>query len=92
MRQYLRGLVSFREGENGIGLRLIRSGHILLDPGDSTREARTFAGQLHLGGSALATRAQEARTAGSPRTWLLTACSMTVNRSLKSAAKYAESK
>ncbi|WP_143664447.1 helix-turn-helix domain-containing protein, partial [Streptomyces sp. NRRL B-24572] len=54
MRQYFRGLVYFREGEYGIGLRLVGSGHRLLGPGDSTREALTVAGQLHLGGSVLA--------------------------------------
>ncbi|MFC7928723.1 helix-turn-helix domain-containing protein [Streptomyces cinereoruber] len=63
MRQYFRGLVYFREGEYGIGLRLIRSGHALLDLGDSTRAALTVAGQLHLGGSVLAARAEDASTA-----------------------------
>ncbi|MFJ4907601.1 hypothetical protein ACIQCR_04750 [Streptomyces sp. NPDC093249] len=58
------GPAYFHEGEYGIGLRLIRSGHILLDPGDSTREALIFAGQLRLGGSALAARAQEAPRPG----------------------------
>ncbi|WP_405929969.1 helix-turn-helix transcriptional regulator [Streptomyces griseus] len=57
MRQYFRGLVYFREGEYSIGLRLVRSGHSLLDPGESSRAALTVAGQLHLGGSVLAARA-----------------------------------
>ncbi|MGQ4441256.1 transcriptional regulator, partial [Streptomyces violaceoruber] len=63
MRQYFRGLVYFREGEYGIGLRLVGSGHRLLDPGDSTREALTVAGQLHLGGCVLAARAEDASAA-----------------------------
>ncbi|MFI8769211.1 helix-turn-helix domain-containing protein [Streptomyces sp. NPDC053792] len=63
MRQYFRGLVYFREGEYGIGLRLVHSGHRLLGPGDSTREALTVAGQLHLGGSVLAARAEDASAA-----------------------------
>lgn len=57
MRQYFRGLIRFREGEYGIGLRLVRSGHSLLNPGDSAREVLTVAGQLHLGGSVVAERA-----------------------------------
>ncbi|MFJ7192447.1 helix-turn-helix domain-containing protein [Streptomyces bacillaris] len=63
MRQYFRGLVYFREGEYGIGLRLVGSGHRLLGPGDGTREALTVAGQLHLGGSVLAARAEDASAA-----------------------------
>ncbi|WP_258875575.1 helix-turn-helix domain-containing protein [Streptomyces sp. IB2014 011-12] len=60
MRQYFRGLVYFREGEYGIGLRLVRSGHGLLGADGSSRAALTVAGQLHLGGSVLAARAGEA--------------------------------
>lgn len=63
MRQYFRGLVYFRGGEYSIGLRLIRSGHSLLDPGESSRAALTVAGQLHLGGSVLAARADQANLA-----------------------------
>ncbi|NEB88935.1 helix-turn-helix transcriptional regulator [Streptomyces anulatus] len=63
MRQYFRGLVYFREGEYSIGLRLIRSGHSLLAPGESARPALTVAGQLHLGGAVLAARAEEGNLA-----------------------------
>ncbi|MEV3898107.1 helix-turn-helix domain-containing protein [Streptomyces anulatus] len=63
MRQYFRGLVYFREGEYSIGLRLIRSGHSLLDPGESARTALTIAGQLHLGGAVLAARAEKGNLA-----------------------------
>ncbi|MFB7454029.1 helix-turn-helix domain-containing protein [Streptomyces sp. NPDC056194] len=63
IRQYFRGLVYFREGEYAIGLRLIRSGHAFLDAADTSREALTVAGQLHLGGSVLAARAEDASAA-----------------------------
>ncbi|MFB7481951.1 helix-turn-helix domain-containing protein [Streptomyces anulatus] len=63
MRQYFRGLVYFREGEYSTGLRLVRSGHSLLDQGESDRAALTVAGQLHLGGSVLAARAEKANLA-----------------------------
>ncbi|GHF77943.1 helix-turn-helix domain-containing protein [Streptomyces filamentosus] len=63
VRQYFRGLVYFREGEYTIGLRLIRSGHAFLDPSVESREALTVAGQLHLGGSVLAARAEDESTA-----------------------------
>ncbi|AWI32969.1 helix-turn-helix domain-containing protein [Streptomyces tirandamycinicus] len=57
VRQYMRALVYFREGEYVIGQRLIRSGHSLLDPADQGREALAVAGQLHLGASVIAARA-----------------------------------
>ncbi|GHG13610.1 helix-turn-helix domain-containing protein [Streptomyces filamentosus] len=63
MRQYFRALVYFREGEYTIGLRLIRSGHSFLDAADASREALAVAGQLHLGGSVLAARAEDASAA-----------------------------
>ncbi|MFJ6014439.1 helix-turn-helix domain-containing protein [Streptomyces sp. NPDC092952] len=63
MRQYFRSLVYFREGEYTIGLRLVRSGHSVLDPADQSRKALTVAGQLHLGGSVLAARAEYGGTA-----------------------------
>ncbi|RST24608.1 XRE family transcriptional regulator [Streptomyces sp. WAC04770] len=63
MRQYFRGLVYFREGEYGTGLRLVRSGHSLLGAYGSSRTALTVAGQLHLGGSVLAARAEKANLA-----------------------------
>ncbi|MEU2146068.1 MULTISPECIES: helix-turn-helix domain-containing protein [Streptomyces albovinaceus subgroup] len=63
MRQYFRGLVYFREGEYSIGLRLVRSGHSLLGSDGSSRTALTVAGQLHLGGSVLAARAEKANLA-----------------------------
>lgn len=63
MRQYFRGLVYFREGEYSIGLRLVRSGHGLLGTDGSSRAALTVAGQLHLGGSVLAARAEKTNLA-----------------------------
>ncbi len=50
-------------GKYSIGLRLARSGHSLLDQGEPDRAALTVAGQLHLGGSVLAARAETANLA-----------------------------
>lgn len=59
VRQYMRALVYFREGEYRIGRRLIDSGHDLLGYADDTREALAVTGQLHLGASVLAARAAD---------------------------------
>lgn len=59
VRQYMRALVYFREGEYAIGRRLIGSGHGILGQAGSTREALAVAGQLHLGASVLAARAYD---------------------------------
>ncbi|MER7851433.1 helix-turn-helix transcriptional regulator [Streptomyces bacillaris] len=69
MRQYFRGLVYFRGGEYNIGLRLIRSGHSMLDPGESSRAALTVVGQLHLGSSVLAARAEQTSLAADHIAW-----------------------
>lgn len=59
VRQYMRALVYFREGEHTIGLRLIASGHTLLGQTDETTESLAVAGQLHLGATVIAARAQD---------------------------------
>lgn len=58
VRQYMRALVYFREGEYGIGKRLIASGHTVVGEADKTREALAVAGQLHLGASVISARAR----------------------------------
>jgi len=60
VRQYMRALVYFREGEYSIGRRLIGSGHGILGQAGETREALAVAGQLHLGASVIAARADDA--------------------------------
>jgi transcriptional regulator with XRE-family HTH domain len=60
VRQYMRALVYFREGEYTIGKRLVGSGHSLIERAPETRESLAVAGQLHLGTTVLATRAQDA--------------------------------
>ncbi|MEO3972753.1 helix-turn-helix transcriptional regulator [Streptomyces sp. CAU 1734] len=57
LRQYKRGLLH-KGGSHGIGLLLIADGHRLL-AGETSREALVVAGQLHLGASALAARAED---------------------------------
>ncbi|GAA3967511.1 helix-turn-helix transcriptional regulator [Streptomyces marokkonensis] len=57
VRQYMRALVYYREGEYTIGQRLIASGHSLVDQADTTRESLAVAGQLHLGASVICARA-----------------------------------
>ncbi|MFE2469690.1 helix-turn-helix domain-containing protein [Streptomyces mirabilis] len=64
VRQYMRALVYFREGEYRIGQRLITSGHTVVGQAGETREALAVAGQLHLGGSVIAARAKDATGAG----------------------------
>lgn len=64
VRQYMRALTYFREGEHTIGLRLIDAGHQALSRADGAeREARNtlaVCGQLHLGASVIAARAHDA--------------------------------
>lgn len=58
VRQYMRALVYFREGDNGIGLRLVSSGHGILEQAEPGRETTAVNGQLHLGASVIAARAR----------------------------------
>ncbi|UXY33035.1 helix-turn-helix domain-containing protein [Streptomyces sp. HUAS TT20] len=60
VRQYMRALVYFREGEYQIGQRLVASGHSVVGQADDTREAMAVAGQLHLGASVISARAEDA--------------------------------
>jgi transcriptional regulator with XRE-family HTH domain len=62
VRQYMRALVYFREGEYGIGQRLITSGHTTVAQAEQTREACAVTGQLHLGASVIAARARQTST------------------------------
>lgn len=62
VRQYMRALVYFREGEHTIGLRLIAAGHRILDQADGGVEAQAVRGQLHLGATVIGARAQEEDT------------------------------
>lgn len=62
VRQYMRALVYFREGEYTIGQRLIASGHATVAQAGQTREAHAVAGQLHLGASVIAARAWQIST------------------------------
>jgi transcriptional regulator with XRE-family HTH domain len=59
IRQYMRALVYFREGEYRIGQRLIASGHNVIGQTEETREALAVAGQLHLGASVISARAHD---------------------------------
>lgn len=59
VRQCMRALVYFREGEYTIGQRLVASGHGIVGQAEPTREALAVAGQLHLGGSVIAARAAD---------------------------------
>ncbi|RFU86076.1 XRE family transcriptional regulator [Streptomyces triticagri] len=56
VRQYMRALVYFREGEYTIGQRLIASGRRAVSQAEQNREACAVAGQLHLGASVIAAR------------------------------------
>ncbi|MFB6853620.1 helix-turn-helix domain-containing protein [Streptomyces sp. NPDC056341] len=60
VRQYMRGLVYFREGEHTIGLRLVAAGHLVLGQADESTESLAVAGQLHLGATVIAARARDA--------------------------------
>jgi transcriptional regulator with XRE-family HTH domain len=62
VRQYMRALVYFREGEYTIGQRLITSGHGIVGNAEPTREALAVTGQLHLGASVIAARARQTST------------------------------
>ncbi|GGK63636.1 helix-turn-helix domain-containing protein [Streptomyces flaveus] len=57
VRQYMRALVYFREGEYRIGQRLVASGHGVVGQAEETREALAVAGQLYLGASVISARA-----------------------------------
>lgn len=59
VRQYMRALVYFREGEYTIGQRLVASGHSIVGHAKETRESLAVTGQLHLGGSVIAARADD---------------------------------
>lgn len=59
VRQYMRALVYFREGEYTIGQRLVAAGHGIVGQADQTRESLAVTGQLHLGGSVIAARADD---------------------------------
>jgi len=59
VRQYMRALVYFREGEYTIGQRLVASGHSIVGQAEQTREALAVAGQLHLGASVICARADD---------------------------------
>ncbi|WP_425838362.1 helix-turn-helix domain-containing protein [Streptomyces fractus] len=62
VRQYMRGLVYFREGEHTIGLRLIDAGHNVLGQATESVESLAVTGQLHLGATVIAARARAAGT------------------------------
>jgi XRE family transcriptional regulator, fatty acid utilization regulator len=64
VRQYMRALVYFREGEYTIGQRLIASGHGIVGQAEETRETLAVAGQLHLGASVICARADDATAVG----------------------------
>ncbi|NUR04340.1 MAG: helix-turn-helix transcriptional regulator [Streptomyces sp.] len=59
VRQYMRALVYFREGEYTIGQRLVASGHGIVGQAEETREALAVTGQLHLGASVICARAAD---------------------------------
>ncbi|WP_432155771.1 helix-turn-helix domain-containing protein [Streptomyces sp. bgisy153] len=59
VRQYMRALVYFREGEYGIGQRLVAAGHQVVGQAGESREALAVAGQLHLGASVISARAED---------------------------------
>lgn len=69
VRQYMRALTYFREGEHTIGLRLIDAGHRVLSRVDNAeqeaRDTLVVRGQLHLGASVIAARAHDADAVGS---------------------------
>lgn len=59
VRQYMRALVYFREGEYRIGQRLVASGHTVVAQAEETRESLAVTGQLHLGASVICARAED---------------------------------
>ncbi|MDI5965692.1 helix-turn-helix domain-containing protein [Streptantibioticus silvisoli] len=62
VRQYMRALTYFREGEYTIGLRLISAGQQLVPHEDTSISALAVAGQLHLGASIIAARSRKPST------------------------------
>lgn len=62
VRQYMRALVYFREGEYTIGQRLIASGHSTVAQAGESRATHAVTGQLHLGASVIAARARQTGT------------------------------
>ncbi|NLU75663.1 helix-turn-helix transcriptional regulator [Streptomyces sp. HNM0575] len=59
VRQYMRALVYFREGEHTIGLRLINRGHDVMAQAEESTASLAVAGQLHLGTTVIAARARD---------------------------------
>jgi XRE family transcriptional regulator, fatty acid utilization regulator len=59
VRQYMRALTYFREGECKIGTRLLESGQSYVGQARTSRSAMAVSGQLHLGGAVLAARARD---------------------------------
>lgn len=59
VRQYMRALVYFREGQCAIGQRLIISGQQHVQQAEQSRRALAVTGQLHLGASVLAARSRD---------------------------------
>ncbi|KOG89591.1 helix-turn-helix domain-containing protein [Streptomyces varsoviensis] len=59
VRQYMRALVYFREGEHTIGLRLIGAGRAVLNQAEESIESLAVGGQLHLGATIIAARAHD---------------------------------
>lgn len=59
VRQYMRALTYFREGECRIGSRLVESGQRYVEQAGTSRSAMVVSGQLHLGGAVLAARARD---------------------------------
>lgn len=59
VRQYMRALVYFREGEYTIGQRLVASGHGIVGHAEESREVLAVTGQLHLGASVICARAKD---------------------------------
>ena len=64
VRQYMRALVYFREGEYTIGQRLVAAGHGIVGQAEATREALAITGQLHLGASVICARADDEAAVG----------------------------
>ncbi len=59
VRQYMRALANFREGTYAIGLRLIASGHELLEQAPPSRVRDAVSGQLHLGAAVISARSRD---------------------------------
>lgn len=63
VRMYMRALVYFREGNCDTGRRLITTGERFAEQAPTTVAAMAVRGQLHLGGSVLAARAEDENAA-----------------------------